>query len=64
MRTACSPRLCRVRHKPHSWSCGHIKRLVELGITQGFPGGEYRPYADVNREQMAAFLARAFLGMQ
>ncbi len=53
-----------MRHKPHSWSCGHIKRLVELGITQGFPGGEYRPYADVNREQMAAFLARAFLGMQ
>jgi hypothetical protein len=49
---------------PDSWSCGHIKRLVELGITQGFPGGEYRPYADVNREQMAAFLARAFLGKQ
>ena len=49
---------------PSSWSCGHIKRLVELGITQGFPGNEYRPNADVNREQMAAFLARAFLEMQ
>ena len=48
---------------PSSWSCGHIKRLVELGITQGFPGNEYRPNADVNREQMAAFLARAFLDM-
>ena len=47
-----------------SWSCGYIKKLVELGITQGFPGNEYRPSANVNREQMAAFLARAFLDME
>jgi len=46
-----------------SWSCGHIKRLVELGITQGCGNGNYCPGNEVTREQMAAFLARAFLGM-
>ena len=44
-----------------SWSCGHIKRLVELGVTQGCGNGNYCPDSEVNREQMAAFLARAFL---
>ena len=46
-----------------SWSCGHIKRLVDLEITQGCGNGNYCPGNEVNREQMAAFLARAFLGM-
>jgi len=49
---------------PSSWSCGHIKRLVEMGITQGCSSGSYCPGNEVNREQMAAFLARAFLGME
>ena len=48
---------------PSSWSCGYIKKLVELGITQGCGNGNYCPGATVNREQMAAFLARAFLDM-
>jgi rubredoxin len=47
-----------------TWSCGHIKRLVELGITLGCGGGKYCPFANVTREQMAAFLARAFLDME
>ena len=47
-----------------AWSCGYIKKLVELGITQGCGNGNYCPTANVNREQMAAFLARAFLGMK
>ncbi|MBK8639094.1 MAG: S-layer homology domain-containing protein [Chromatiaceae bacterium] len=46
-----------------SWSCGHIKRLVELGVTQGCGNGNYCPGNEVTREQMAAFIARAFLSM-
>ena len=48
---------------PSSWSCGYIKKLIQLGITQGCGNGSYCPGANVDREQMAAFLARAFLGM-
>ena len=43
--------------------CKYIKRLSELGITQGCGGGNYCPNDPVTRAQMAAFLARAFLGM-
>ncbi|MDH3558635.1 MAG: S-layer homology domain-containing protein, partial [Deltaproteobacteria bacterium] len=43
--------------------CKYIKRLSELGITTGYSDGTYRPTNTVNRTQMAAFLARAFLGM-
>ena len=43
--------------------CKYIKRLYELGITTGYSDGTYRPTLFVNRTQMAAFLARAFLGM-
>jgi len=43
--------------------CRYIKRLSELGITTGYGDGTYRPALSVNRAQMAAFLARAFLGM-
>ena len=48
---------------PSAWSCGYIQRLVELGVTQGCGNGYYCPKASVTREQMAAFLARAFIGM-
>jgi hypothetical protein len=44
--------------------CKYIKRLFELGITTGYSDGTYRPTLFVNRTQMAAFLARAFLGME
>jgi len=43
--------------------CGYIKRLAELGITAGCGGGNFCPAGAVTRDQMAAFLARAFLGM-
>ena len=49
---------------PDMWSCKYIKRLKELGITTGYGDGRYGPYDLVTRAQMAAFLARAFLGMQ
>ncbi len=43
--------------------CGHIKRMKELNITTGCGATTYCPTQAVTREQMAAFLARAFLGM-
>jgi len=43
--------------------CKYIKKLLELNITQGCEVGIYCPSSDVLRDQMAAFLARAFLGM-
>jgi N-acetylneuraminic acid mutarotase len=46
------------------WSCIYIKRLYELGITTGYGNRLYGPLDLVTRAQMAAFLGRAFLGMQ
>ncbi len=48
---------------PSTFFCRYIKRLVELGVTQGCGNGNYCPGNEVTREQMAAFLARAFLDM-
>jgi hypothetical protein len=42
--------------------CRHIEELKALNITLGFPDGTYRPLDNVTRNQMALFLARAFLG--
>lgn len=44
---------------PH---CANIERLAELNVTQGCMAGMYCPSHNVLRDQMAAFLARAFLG--
>jgi hypothetical protein len=49
---------------PDMWSCRYIKRLKELTITTGYGDGRYGPYDFVTRAQMAAFLSRAFLGME
>jgi hypothetical protein len=49
---------------PSNWSCRYIKRLKELGITQGCNPPEndrYCPQDGVTRAQMAAFIYRAFL---
>jgi hypothetical protein len=43
--------------------CKYIKRLTALGVTTGCGGGNYCPSQAVTRDQIAAFLARAFLGM-
>ena len=48
---------------PASGFCKYIKRLSELGITNGCGGGNYCPNDPVTREQMAVFLAKAFSGM-
>ncbi|OGP73783.1 MAG: hypothetical protein A2V86_01405 [Deltaproteobacteria bacterium RBG_16_49_23] len=46
---------------PH---CANIERLRTLNVTLGCSAGMYCPANNVLRDQMAAFLARAFLGMQ
>jgi subtilisin family serine protease len=49
---------------PNSWSCRYIKRLKELGITQGCnppQNDRYCPQNPVTRAEMAAFIYRAFL---
>jgi PKD repeat protein/sugar lactone lactonase YvrE len=45
------------------WAFSYIQRLSEDGISSGYEDGAYRPAIEVNRAQMAAYLARAFLGM-
>jgi hypothetical protein len=40
--------------------CPHIKRAFELGITVGCTATTFCPTKNVNREQMAIFLTRAF----
>ncbi len=40
----------------------HIQKLKERGITKGWPDGTYRPYENISRSAMAAFLIRAVLG--
>ena len=51
---------------PNFPACKYIKRLFELGITTGCAQNplRYCPQDPVNRAQMAAFLARAFLEME
>jgi hypothetical protein len=46
------------------WAFDYIQKLKELGVTTGCGSGQYCPQAEVTRDQMAAFLGRAFLGMQ
>lgn len=37
----------------------HVKRILAANITQGFPGGTFRPDQQINRAEFAALLARA-----
>jgi hypothetical protein len=46
------------------WAFKYIQKLYEEGITTGYDDGTYKPLREVNRAQMAAFLSRAFLGME
>ncbi len=42
----------------------YVQRMWELGITSGCSLSEYCPGVNIPREQMAAFLARAFWGFE
>jgi len=46
------------------WAFKYIQKLWESGITTGYPDGTYRPENNVTRAEMAAFLGRAFLGLE
>jgi predicted DNA-binding antitoxin AbrB/MazE fold protein len=46
------------------WAFKYVQKLYEEGITTGYDDGTYKPLTTVNRAQMAAFLARAFLRME
>ncbi len=43
------------------WAFRHIEFAVSRNIVEGFPEGDYRPLEEVNRGQMAAFLARSLV---
>jgi hypothetical protein len=45
------------------WAFHYAQKLKELGITTGCGSGRYCPQDMVTRDQMAAFLTRAFLDM-
>jgi hypothetical protein len=42
------------------WAGTPIEACVENGVVNGYPDGLYRPHADVTRDQMAVYMARAF----
>ncbi len=43
-----------------AWYAPYVERLFELGITQGYDDGTFRPDASVTRAEMAVFITRAF----
>ena len=44
------------------WAYREIVACVQAGIVSGYPDGKFHPNWSVNRDQMAAFLARAVAG--
>jgi len=44
------------------WAFKHVEYAVAQGIVQGYPDGTYQPGLDLDRAQMAVFLARALCG--
>jgi hypothetical protein len=46
------------------WAFQYVQKMYDDGITTGYADGTYRPSQDVSRAQMAAFIMRAFLGME
>ena len=44
------------------WAESQIQSCVDNGIVGGYPDGTYRPFAVVNRDAMAVFVARGMAG--
>ncbi len=42
------------------WCRSQVEYLAENDIVAGYPDGYYRPTAEVTRDQMAVYIARAF----
>jgi len=45
------------------WAFQYVQKMYDEGITTGYADDTYRPAENVSRAQTAAFVARAFLGM-
>jgi PKD repeat protein len=45
-----------------SWALHQVLACVEAGIVKGYADGSYQPRAEVTRDQMAVFVARAVAG--
>jgi hypothetical protein len=46
--------------KADSWFYGYVETAKEKGLIQGYPNGEFKPYAPITRQQIAVMIARAF----
>jgi C1A family cysteine protease len=46
------------------WAFQYVQKMYDEGITTGYADGTYRLSQNVSRAQMAAFIGRAFLGME
>jgi len=46
-------------HTNH-WAYKHIEYITDMEITTGYPDGLFRPTVTCTRDQMAAYMARAF----
>jgi hypothetical protein len=44
------------------WAFKYVEYCVGQGVVAGYPDGTYRPEAELDRAQMAAFMARAMCG--
>jgi len=44
------------------WAWAYIEAVAESGVSEGYPGGAYRPTQTVTRDQMATYIARALAG--
>jgi hypothetical protein len=47
---------------PDHWAYRYVEYAVDRGVVLGFEDGTYRPSLEVDRGQMAAFVARAIAG--
>ena len=45
---------------PDFWSYKHVEYLRQVGVTGGYPDGQYHPERECARDQMAVYVARAF----
>jgi hypothetical protein len=46
---------------PEHWAYKHVVYAVDQNVVQGYPEGDYRPDAGLDRGQMAVFVARALV---
>ena len=60
IRTTCTPPFSDI--PCDFWAINEITWAKESGITKGYPDGTYRPYENIRRDAMAAFIVRALFG--